>query len=154
MLFWWQNVNYATNKLIIRISIVLKTLFLMAKKKWILHQNVCITLDAVQCVTFLTVNGWPVLFTTYSTCLHYWWQQDKWIWNVHFRTSNVNSSCVPSCVLMHYSMLLCSINYVSSVFTLKIPKRKRCTLNTRMMHLNNQKMKCGILDTSCNLLQF
>ncbi len=28
-------------------------------------------------------------------------------------------------------------------------KKKKLTLNTRMMHLNNRKKKCGILDTSC-----
>ncbi len=36
-------------------------------------------------------------------------------------------------------MAFCSMNSASSVFTLKIPKKKKCTLNTRMMHLNNQE---------------
>jgi len=43
--------------------------------------------------------------------------------------------CIPNCILVHYSIIFCSIN---SAFTLKIPKRKHA-LNTRMMHLNNWK---------------
>ncbi len=38
---------------------------------------------------------------------------------------------------LHYSMMYCSINSASSVFTMKIPKSKSA-LYTRMMHLNNR----------------
>ncbi len=43
-------------------------------------------------------------------------------------------------------------NSAISVFTRTIPTRKKCTLNTQMMHLINQKTKCGMLDTLCTLL--
>lgn len=33
-------------------------------------------------VTWWVINRWPYLFLTYSTCLCYFWQQDKWIWIV------------------------------------------------------------------------
>ncbi len=38
-------------------------------------------------------------------------------------------------------IIIIIINSVISVFTLKIPKRKKCTSNARKMHLNNRKKK-------------
>ncbi len=40
-------------------------------------------------------------------------------------------------------VLFFSINSVISVFTIKIPKRKKCTLNNQKVHLIYRKSKCG-----------
>lgn len=53
--------------------------------------------------------------------------------------------CVPFCVFTVCTILchFLSINSVISVFTIQIPKRKMCTLNTQKMHFIYRKSKCG-----------
>lgn len=63
--------------------------------------------------------------------------------------------CLTLATASQHSIIRCILNRIlctillSSVLTLKIPKRKKCTLNTQMMHLNKEKHKCEMLDASC-----
>ncbi len=60
----------------------------------------------------------------------------------------ISNRCIPNRILIHYSMMFCSVNSASSAFTLKFPKRKVA----RKIHLNNRKTKCGMLNTSSTQL--
>ncbi len=44
--------------------------------------------------------------------------------NTEYKLFKSQYKCVPNRVLLYCSMTFCSINSASSVFTLKIPKRK------------------------------
>ncbi len=59
-----------------------------------------------------------------------------------FLLSYKNVRCVPNHVLMHYSMMFCSLNSASSVHT-ENSKNKKCTLNTQMMHEKHEVWNDG-----------